>query len=260
MQKKHVYIVIRVPKCGSTSLTRMFVNSFPESNNFSIYSSNYELMNEDGNKISPIEKLRIIKNTHKRNWKNYKRLSLKSVWEKTNQSIMDGDIIHGHLTIDSIRLKNAKKRLITLIRDPYERMLSDYNYSKNSYQNKKSPLKKFNKKLYVSANYSLEGYISYLKETQPIFGRYISRFVIGKENVSNNLEYMNENYFSYGLLERMDLFIEDFYKKTNVRLSQQKSNITKNKRKSYLSESEKLAISKFCEEDISLYNEIKRSI
>ena len=71
---------------------------------------------------------------------------------------------------------------------------------------------------------------------------------------------MNENYFSYGLLERMDLFIEDFYKKTNVSLIQQKSNITKNKRKINLSESEKRSISKFCEEDIVLYNEIQRSI
>jgi hypothetical protein len=260
MQKNHVYVVIRVPKCGSTSLSKMFINSFPGSSNFSIYSSNYELMSEDRNKISFIEKFRILKNTYKRNWKNYKRLSFKSVWEKTNQSIIDGDIIHGHLTIDSIRLKNVNKRLITLIRDPYERMLSDYNYSKNSYKNKNSPLKKFNKRLYVAANYSLEGYISYLKETQPIFGRYISRFVIGKESVSNNLEFMNENYFSYGLLERMDLFIEDFYKKTNVRLIQQKSNITKNKRKINLSESEKRSISKFCEEDIALYNEIQRSI
>lgn len=260
MQIDHIYVVIRVPKCGSTSLARMFLDSFPNSNYFSIYSSNYELMKENRHHIPLIEKLRILKNTHKRNWRNYKSLSFESVWEKTNQSIKDGDIIHGHLTIDSIELENTNKRLVTLIRDPYERMLSDYNYSKNSYRSKKSPIKRYNKRLYVSANYSLEGYISYLKETQPVFGRYMSRFVIGKESVSNNLEFMNRNYFSYGLLERMDLFIEDFYKKTNVRLMQRNANITKNKKKFELSQSEKLAISKFCEEDIDLYNEIKGSI
>ena len=260
MQKNNTYVVIRVPKCGSTSLAKMFIDSFPNSNNFSIYSANYELMKEDGNQISFIEKCRILKNTQKRNWKNYKSLSFQSVWEKTNQSIKDGDIIHGHLTIDSVRLQNTNKRLITLIRDPYKRMLSDYNYSKNAYKNKKSPLKKYNKRLYISANYSLEGYISYLKETQPIFGRYISRFVIGKENVKDNLEFMNKNYFSNGLLEKIDLFIEDFYKKTNVRLVQRKANITRNKEKFDLSQSERLAISKFCEEDIALYNDIKRTI
>ena len=85
MKKKDLYVVIRVPKCGSSSLSRMFINAFPKSNHFSIYSSNYDLMNEDGNKISSIEKLRILKNSYKRNWKNYKRLTFKSVWEKTNK-------------------------------------------------------------------------------------------------------------------------------------------------------------------------------
>ena len=41
---------------------------------------------------------------------------------------------------------------------------------------------------------------------------------------------------------------------------QRNANITKNKKKFELSQSEKLAISKFCEEDIDLYNEIKGSI
>ena len=89
MQENNTYVVIRVPKCGSTSLARMFIDSFPNSNNFSIYSANYELMKEDGNQISFIEKCRILKNTQKRNWKNYKSLSFQSVWKKlTNQSKM----------------------------------------------------------------------------------------------------------------------------------------------------------------------------
>jgi hypothetical protein len=260
MKKKDIYVVIRVPKCGSSSLSEMFINAFPKSNQFSISSSNYDLMNEDGNKISSIEKLRILKNSYKRNMKNYKRLTFKSVWEKTNKSIMCGDIVHGHFTIDSIKLKNINKRLITLIRNPYERILSDYNYSRNSYANKNFSLKKFNKRLYASKNYSLEGYISYLKETQPMWGRQISRYVIGKESASNNLEFMNKHYFAYGLLDKIEIFIEDFYKKTNVRLRNNKVNITKNKMKVNLSESEKLVISKFCEEDIELYNELKHSI
>ena len=93
-----------------------------------------------------------------------------------------------------------------------------------------------------------------------MWGRQISRYVIGKESVSNNLEFMNQHYFAYGLLEKIDIFIEDFFKKTNVRLKNNKVNITKNKMKFNLSESEKLVISKFCEEDIELYNEIKQSI
>ena len=54
--------------------------------------------------------------------------------------------------------------------------------------------------------------------------------------------------------------MKTIFKKTNVRLKNNKVNITKNKMKFNLSESEKLVISKFCEEDIELYNEIKQSI
>ena len=75
MQIDHIYVVIRVPKCGSTSLAKMFLDSFPNSSYFSIYSSNYELMKENRNHIPLIEKLRILKNTQKRNWRNYKSLS-----------------------------------------------------------------------------------------------------------------------------------------------------------------------------------------
>ena len=92
-----------------------------------------------------------------------------------------------------------------------------------------------------------------------MWGRQISRYVIGKESVSNNLEFMNQHYFAYGLLEKIDIFIEGFFKK-RMRLKNKKLNITKNKMKFNLSESEKLVISKFCEEDIELYNEIKQSI
>ena len=58
----------------------------------------------------------------------------------------------------------------------------------------------------------------------------------------------------------MDLFIEDFYKKSNVRLLQEKANVTKSRKVIELSTSERRAIEKFCEEDIDLYQNIKEKI
>ena len=255
-----VYIVIRVPKCGSTSLARMFAKALPDSKEYYISSANLVLAHEENEKIPSLEKFRILKNTTRSIWKKHRCLSFDAVWDKTNRTIKDNDIIHGHLTIDSIELKNIDKRLVSVIRDPYDRMLSDYNYFRNSFYKKNFISQKYKNRQYIAGNYDLEGYISYLAENQPLFGRYISRFIIGKEKVDNPIEYIQSNYFAFGVLERMDLFIDDFYKKSGIKLTQQKANITKSKKVNQLSDSQRNAISKFCEEDIDLYKTISSLI
>lgn len=254
------YVVIRVPKCGSTSLARMFLEALPDSKEFYISSANLVLAHEEKEKISNLEKFRILKNTTRSIWKKHRCLSFDAVWNKTNLSIKDNDIIHGHLTVDSIYLSNIEKRLVTVIRDPYDRMLSDYNYFRNSFHKKNYFSQKYRNRLYIAGNYDLEGYISYLAENQPLFGRYISRFIIGKEKVNNPVEFIQSNYFAFGILERMDLFIEDFFKKSGIKLIQKKANITKSKKVYELSTKQRKAISKFCEEDIDLYQNISALI
>lgn len=256
----NAYIVIRVPKCGSTSLARMVTKSLPNSNVFYISSAGIELANEENENISHIEKFRIYKNSTRSIWKKHRCLSFDAVWDKTNQIIKDNDIIHGHLTVDAIQLKECNRRLISVIRDPYNRMLSEYNYSRTSFNKKNFISKKYKNKLYIAGNYSFEGYISYLKENQPLHGRYISRFLIGKNKHTNPMEFLQDNYYAFGVLERMDLFINDFYKKSNIRLTQQKANITKSRKYNELSTNERNAVSKFCEEDIDLYQNIKNIV
>ena len=49
-------------------------------------------------------------------------------------------------------------------------------------------------------------------ENEPVYGRYISRFLIGKHKINDPIKFIEENYFSYGILERIDLFIMTFPK------------------------------------------------
>ena len=256
----NAYVVIRVPKCGSTSLAKMITKSMPNSKVFYISSAGIELAREENQNISFLEHFRLLKNTTRSIWKRHKCLTFDSVWYKTNKTIKENDIIHGHLTIDAIRLDTINRRLITVIRDPFDRMLSDYNYSRTSFNKKNFISQKYKNKIYVAGNYSLEGYISYLRENQPLYGRYISRFVVGKDKIKDPTEFIENNYFSYGILERMDLFIEDFYKKSSIKLVQEKTNVTKSRKVIELSTSEKNAIAKFCDEDIHLYQNIKNKI
>ena len=55
----------------------------------------------------------------------------------------------------------------------------------------------------------------------------------------------------------MDLFIDDFYKRTGLILPKRNENITLNREIKEISQSQKNTISKFCDEDIFLYNQIK---
>ena len=97
-------------------------------------------------------------------------------------------------------------------------------------------------------------------ENEPVYGRYISRFLIGKHKMNDPIKFIEENYIAYGILERIALFINDFYSKSGVKLTPKKTNITKQKKLNSLSINEKKIIEKFCEEDINLYQKLKNQI
>ena len=254
------YVVIRVPKCGSTSVARMITSSMPNSRVFDISSADLNLAKEENENIPSLERLRLYKNKVKSNWRSHKRLTFDAVWNKTNQSIKDNDIILGHLTIDAIKLEGINKRLVTVFRDPIDRILSDYNYSRTSYNKKGGASKAYRTKIYAAGNYSLEGYVSYLKENRPVYGRYISRFVLGPNKVDDPVKFLEQNYFSYGVLERMDLFVDDFHKKTGLSLIQQNANKTISRAVTEIPDSARKSITEFCEEDIHLYQSVRKAI
>ena len=58
-----VYVLIRVPKCGSSSLRKMFSKALPHSSSFYISNANHELLNESNPSIT--EGLRVKKITLK---------------------------------------------------------------------------------------------------------------------------------------------------------------------------------------------------
>ena len=97
-------------------------------------------------------------------------------------------------------------------------------------------------------------------ENEPVYGRYISRFLIGKHKINDPIKFIEEKYFAYGILEKIDLFINDFYSKSGVRLTPKKTNITKQRKVDSLSVVEKKIVEKFCEEDIDLYQKLKNQI
>lgn len=145
-----LYVVIRVPKSASTSLEGMMKIAFPDANVFGMTGRVYG----DGS-VSLIEKLRAERKERKRLWRSYNRVTQKGAWRRIEKLARPGDIVSGHFSIDEIRIDDFEQKLITLVRNPVSRLLSDYNYSRNGY-NKRNVFRKFYQwgRIYAAGKYT----------------------------------------------------------------------------------------------------------
>jgi len=253
---KSLYVVIRIPKSASTSLETIVKSAFPEARLFDMVGAIY-----GDEKVSVIEKLRSLRKERRRIWKNYRCLSPDSAWNKIEKTARHGDIVSGHFGIDEIKINSIDKKLITLLRNPMSRLLSDYNYSRNGFYKRNAFQRSYhNGRLAAAGRYSFEGYLSFLKDNQEYYGRYMSHFVTGDGHVEDKLEFMRENYFSFGTVEKIDRFRQDFKKKTGVTTRPVLKNHTQQKTRLALSSREVSLIEQLCVEDIELYNAVDRFV
>ena len=235
----------------------MFSDAYPDSQHFQ-----FDLPRKLGESDSFLEKIRVSKNYKRSLFKRYGCLSEECVWEKINASLKPNDIISGHIKIDEIKTNKYENRLVTLIRNPMDRIISEYNYTRLGYLKRNKFQKLYHRnKLMAAGKYDLEGYLSFMNDHDDEYGRFMKNYILGKDfSGGNELDFMLENYFSFGTVEKIEKFIGDFKNKTGITLTQQNQNITKQKKVNTLSPKEVALIEKICGEDIDLYMKIDNYI
>lgn len=203
---KHLNVVIRVRKSGSQSLIEMLKAALPDSMNYAMPHD--PPVADLGTGFA--ERFRLNRRVKKRLWKLFKTTSYTEAWRKVNSLATSGDLVSGHFCHDSVVLPDWELRFITLVREPLERLYSEYRYCRQSYR-----ARPFWRRAYLSQRLKVAGrgtfgdYIDYLSSFGDRFANPLIGYLCG--DLSGDLspyEFLKAHYFHYGTLEDIEHFAE----------------------------------------------------
>ena len=129
MAEKSFIGVIRVPKSGSTSLTSMVQQAFAGRQFFELPTA---LVGDMGD--SALQKLRARRSQARHLLRHYRTASMEKAIASIEARGADGDVIGGgHIDHATFSTFSTPVRYVVLFRDPIDRFVSEYNYSRAGY-------------------------------------------------------------------------------------------------------------------------------
>lgn len=251
-----LYVVIRIPKSGSQSLRTMVRECLTESHVFRIP----QLDLEDSKHLHLSEKFR----AKRRIWSGRLRYGVfneKSMWKKISREVADDDIISGHMVYGKPQFPHHELRYITLLRDPIERTISEYYYAREGYLNRPKYRRLYLKgHSEVAGNCSLPEFLQYLYDHKERYGNLTTRYVTGTQTHEDPFAFMRENYFHFGILERMDLFSNQLAQKLGSTPREIWINKTATRKAYKVTKSDLEILHALLNRDINLYNQMREYI
>lgn len=161
---------------------------------------------------------------------------------------------HFRCTSRTRELFQDQWNFVTFIRDPLKRWYSHYYFDR--YREKNLDYKKTDKELeeYLESAEGLQNARLYLRHfTDYVIGDDISEELIDSA-VTNIL-----NFDVYGILEKMDWFVQDYESKIGIKLNVpvRNTNPKSNYNKKPFSDENKLRVKELCQYDIQIYDRVK---
>lgn len=248
-EQNRVYVVIRVPKSGSHSLSRMMRTALPNARFHSLPNPS-----KPDAGVSLIEKMRVVRARARRRWRNYGVLTDDKAWAEIAKDVRSGDVIVGHIGIADVHLSGFELDPITLIRDPVQRLFSEYFYSKRGYGKRSLFRKIYNRgRLRAAGTLDFSDYLMFLHERGDLYANRATRFITGSPTCADPGGYLMENYFHFGTLEHIDTFAETLSEKLRSPVPMQQLNRSENREEIVLSRQDKSRLDDLCGEDIRLH-------
>lgn len=199
-----VCLGIRVPKCGSSSLSYALSAAFADRRTFFLPDT----LNLDG-RHSLFQRLRFVRARRGGLIQHYGDPRLPNALAAINAQAEPGDLVlGGHF--DLAFAKGALTRpvkAVTLLRDPVARCVSEYNYSRQNHL-ARGVFKRLDSKLQpkIAARYSLVGYLDYLIERREAYGDLASRY-LGWDGETPLARHFEADIFHAGVLEDASTFV-----------------------------------------------------
>jgi hypothetical protein len=189
---------VRIPKCGSTSLTNSLKAAFAGRNIFHLpHTVDFE------GEFSCFQRLRFRRSQARSLRGHYQTTDIVEACRHIGRRAADGDLISGgHIDFPSIRTHISRPvKMITLLRDPLARCRSEYNYCRQAYRNK-APISRIDMtiKHRIAGRFSFPGYLDFLLEHAEIYGNLAARY-IGWNGRQPLEDYFARHVFHAGVLE-----------------------------------------------------------
>lgn len=214
---------VRIPKSGSTSLARA-IRSLKDIN-FLYVGTRKKRESFD----SSFQYYRFLRTQLKNNYMKHGRFKTADINKLIRHRAKNGDVlIGGHFEIDYIKSHISRDvKIVTLIRNPVSRCISEYVYTRKGYLNKPAVLKWDSSRLgRVAGTGDFDKYLNFLLEQKDIYGNISSRYV-GWDPSQNIKNFAEANILCWNRLERQDKFEADLSNLFNQQIMLDEFNKTK---------------------------------
>ena len=245
-----VCVCVRIPKCGSTSLTNSLKRAFAGRRIFYLPHT----LNLEGN-LSPFQHLRFCRSQAQNLFPHYRTSSMAKAYELIDAMALEGDLISGgHIDFASVRDNFARPlKMITLFRNPVERCRSEYNYCRRTYF-AKSYLWRFDAtiKHQMAARHDFRGYVDFLLDHANAYGNLAARY-IGWDGNRDLGEFFANHVFHSGVLEESGVFARELARKMGTPLLFPHDNRNAKKSADAIKPAERAKIEMLYPRDFQLY-------
>ena len=253
MMDNFVYVVIRIPKSGSTSLANMVGETL---SNATVYEMPLDPAAYLGRSL--LERWRFTRSRLQNLHRRYGTFSMPTAWQRVAMRVRPGDVITGHIRFGDPILPSLTQRYITLLRDPVARTLSAYNYSRLNFQSR--PAWRQYYRLgpdRAAGRYDFSGYLSYLDEHRALYGDLTWRFVCGDTVVDDPLTFVRDRYFHIGTIERLEPFLRGLGEKLGVPVAMRRDNVTAHREATALKAADRPVFERVFSRDIAIYDAVR---
>jgi len=198
-----VCVCVRVPKSGSSSLGHALDAAFAGKRAFFLPDT----LDLDG-RYSGFQRWRFRRARRRALKTRYGDPTMEHALGVINAEARPGDLVTGgHIDFGFARANlTAPLKIITLLREPAARCVSEYNYARANHL-RRDIFKRMDSKALAKAagRYSLVGYLDYLLERREAYGDLASRY-LGWDGVEPLKAFHDRSVFHAGVLEETGAF------------------------------------------------------
>lgn len=252
-EQDHLYVLIRVRKSGSQSLVKIMQDAYPGSR---LHPMPHDPPTADLG-VGVKEDVRLARRQRKRLRKLFKTTSYPEAWKRLNQTAKSGDIVGGHFPYGRPNLPDFELRYITIMRQPLERLYSEYRYCRQSYEQRPWWRQLYSSaRIQVAEKGSFSDYIDYLDEQGDRFTNPLVAYITAGDRELAPYEFLRKHYYHYGVIERVEEFAACFSELTGREVPAAWQNKTKDAGAIADEDYDDAKVQRLIGEDLKLYDAV----